>query len=71
MTFEENGKFFIRGIVSVGPTKIIHETQEIVCDPMQFVVFTDVVPYLPWIHSLVNVDENVKRVRCDWRFVNF
>ncbi|KAG4072407.1 hypothetical protein HA402_004339 [Bradysia odoriphaga] len=70
MTFEQNGRFFIRGIVSVGPSKLIYETKEIVCDPMQYVVFTDVLPYLPWIQSFVTfrIVECEERVRCESRW---
>ncbi|XP_037049476.1 serine protease snake-like isoform X2 [Bradysia coprophila] len=49
MTFQENGTFYIRGIVSVGASKLDRITNQIVCDTSQYAVFTDVAQYLPWI----------------------
>ena len=49
MTFEQNGTYFIRGIVSFGPSELDKKTQRFVCDPMQYFVLTDVAKYLRWI----------------------
>lgn len=67
MTFEANGTFYIRGIVSLGASKEIIGTRQIVCDPAHYAVFTDVAPHLPWIQSLVNIMECEDVVRCRWR----
>ncbi|KAG4071094.1 hypothetical protein HA402_013408 [Bradysia odoriphaga] len=68
MTFEVNGRYYIRGVVSVGPGKFIQQRNEIVCDPTQFTIFTDVVPYLPWIRSsgkfIANEEKCYVRVPC-------
>ena len=63
MTFELNGRFYVRGIVSV--TADIHNqtTQQFVCDHTQFAIFTDVAQYLPWINT--HMIECEKIVRCD------
>lgn len=70
LTFKVNGKFYIRGIVSVGANKEMPETHEIVCDPMQYALFTDVAQYLPWIQSSVISDDCDIIVQCGWRYVN-
>ncbi|KAG4080262.1 hypothetical protein HA402_010754 [Bradysia odoriphaga] len=51
ISFEENGSYYIRGIVSVGQGKVNLITQKIDCDAMQYVVFTDVAKYLSWIKT--------------------
>lgn len=47
MFFQRNGAFYIRGIVSVGITKMM--VSEAKCDPTQYSVFTDVAIHLDWI----------------------
>lgn len=56
MTFEENGVYYIRGIVSVNPSR---ESNRNLCDPKHLVIFTDVAQYLPWIEEVV---PQVKRI---------
>ncbi|KAG4071090.1 hypothetical protein HA402_013404 [Bradysia odoriphaga] len=65
MTFEVNGRYYIRGVVSVGPGKFIQQRNEIVCDPTQFTIFTDVVQYLPWIRNSTKINGKVDG--CDVR----
>lgn len=50
LTFEENGVFRIRGIVSGGVPK---DGQIYVCDPNEYVIFTDVAQFIPWIKESV------------------
>lgn len=64
ITFEENGIYYIRGIVSVGASKINHRNQQIECDPTQYAIFTDVAQYLPWITKVVDCKNDD---RCDLR----
>ncbi|GAB0091379.1 hypothetical protein DMENIID0001_062170 [Sergentomyia squamirostris] len=45
MIFNREGKWFIRGIVS---TSLSNQN---ICDPNEYVVFVDVVPFLEWIKS--------------------
>lgn len=58
MAFEENGLYYLKGIVSQGPSIINETTQETVCPPIQYTTFTDVAEYLPWI-------EEVARIKCE------
>jgi len=53
MTFEENGVYYIRGIVSVSPSRMVDN--KYFCDPNQFVIFTDVAQYLSWIEEVAQV----------------
>lgn len=50
LTFEENGVFSIRGIVSGGVPK---DGQIYVCDPYEYVIFTDVAQFIHWIKESV------------------
>ncbi len=65
MTFEENGVYFIRGIVSSTPAKVNLTTQETECDSMEYAIFTDVAQYLKWIRDTVIIDCETT-VRCEW-----
>lgn len=60
MTFEENGIFYIRGIVSSTPS-----TQSSVCDSMEYSILTDVAQYLTWIRDTATIECETK-VRCEW-----
>lgn len=62
MTFEENGHYFIRGIVSLGPALKDNITGLSMCDPSHYAVFTDVAQYLPWIEAVT--DKCEKRAEC-------
>lgn len=50
MTFESNGIYSIRGIVSKGVPK---DCQINVCDTREYIIFTDVVHYIDWIKEVV------------------
>lgn len=50
MTFEENGVYSIRGIVSGSVPKGGNFS---ICDPTEYVVFTDVAQFIPWIKNEV------------------
>lgn len=50
MTFESNGTYSIRGIVSKGVPK---DGQINVCDTREYIIFTDVVHYIDWIKEVV------------------
>ncbi|XP_037037355.1 uncharacterized protein LOC119075065 [Bradysia coprophila] len=67
MTFEEDGKYYIRGIVSVGASKINRTTNQVECDPMQYALFTDVAQYLPWIRETVRCETHRT---CTWDYRN-
>jgi len=54
MTFEENGIYYIRGIVSFGRGIVNKTIFEIVCDSSLFAIFTDVAQYLPWIDDTIS-----------------
>lgn len=71
MTFNMDGKYYIRGIVSVGPGELDGQRQEVVCATKQYALFTDVAQYLPWIRSSVKIVDCEKRVQCELRCVNF
>ena len=60
ISFEKNGIYYIRGIVSVGQGKPNPITQKIECDSMQFAVFTDVAKFLPWIIHETTVEREIK-----------
>lgn len=64
MSFEENGVYYIRGMVSVGPSSTNKNTQERVCDSTQYVLFTDIAQYLSWIEEVVYECE--KTVQCHY-----
>lgn len=49
MTFEKDGIYSIRGIVSF--TKVRRNSN--LCDPNEYVLFTDVAQYLTWIEEHV------------------
>lgn len=49
MSFEINGVYYIRGIVSLTS---IEQDQEL-CNCKDYVIFTDVERYLPWIEHIV------------------
>lgn len=49
MTFEKNGVYYIRGIVSVS----VSRTNQQLCDPKHYVIFTDVAQFIPWIEDVV------------------
>lgn len=67
MTFEENGAYYIRGILSVGTSRPNPITNKLECDSMEFVVFTDVAQYLPWIKDTANIIECETKVECTYR----
>lgn len=74
MTFENNGLHYIRGIVSLTTMLPNETTQELVCDPTHFVIFTDVAQYLPWIDDNDcdnDTKECVNNIRCDKQWVKF
>lgn len=47
--FEENGIYRIRGIISLSPTR----QDRRFCNTTEYVIFTDVAKYLPWIYEKV------------------
>ncbi|XP_065336473.1 chymotrypsinogen B-like isoform X2 [Cloeon dipterum] len=55
LIIQNEGKFYLRGIVSFGPTrKVKVEGQDLfACNPFQFSVFTDITFYLKWIAQSV------------------
>lgn len=68
MTFIDNGVYRIRGIVSLSTSR---EDRNL-CDTNEYVIFTDVAKYLPWIENVVPglesgnsnyQDSNIKRFR--------
>lgn len=64
MTFEDdNGLFYIRGIVSLSAVKKDDATGQISCDTSNYVLFTDVAQFLPWIKKVAN--ECQIAVQCD------
>lgn len=56
MTFKENDIYYIRGIVSNGPSITINQT--LTCDSFHYVLFTDVTKYLPWIDQVTYGNES-------------
>lgn len=62
MTFEEDGIYYIRGIVSVGPSRLNRTTQTVECDSTNYVIFTDVAQYLPWIRDIASIQCETKTV---------
>lgn len=52
LTFEENGVYRIRGIVSL--TQASQRNNRLLCKVDQYVVFTDVAKYLDWIQYIQN-----------------
>lgn len=53
MTFEEHGVYYIRGIVSVSQARDDKRAEKrMLCDPNEYVIFTDVAQYLPWIEKV-------------------
>lgn len=46
MIFYEKSKWFIRGIVSISLSQFGQGKK---CDPREYVVFTDVTKFVPWI----------------------
>ena len=62
MTFEQNGRHYIRGIVSAMPTLRNTTTMQNLCDPTHYAIFTDAAQYLDWIGLHV---KSVNSVRCD------
>lgn len=42
MSFEDDGLYYIRGIVSVGRSKVIPNSSQLECDSVQYAIFTDV-----------------------------
>lgn len=65
MTFEENGIYHIRGIVSLGPNKRDKRTGEVSCDTKQFAVFTDAAQYLSWINEVMMRKTTRSGRRCE------
>lgn len=63
MTFQEDGRFYIRGIVSVGASKIDRIANKLVCDSTKYTVFTDVAQYLPWINENTAIHHGAKRTQ--------
>lgn len=54
---EEAGRYYIRGVVSVGAQKLVdRSTNKVECDSMQYAVFTDVAQYLPWIREKIGCE---------------
>ncbi|CAB3375668.1 Hypothetical predicted protein [Cloeon dipterum] len=55
LIIQNEGRFYLRGIVSFGPTrKVKVKGQDLfVCNPFQFSVFTDITFYLKWIAQSV------------------
>lgn len=49
MSFQEDGVYYIRGIVSLTASR----GESALCDIKQYVIFTDVAQYLPWIEEVV------------------
>lgn len=49
MTFEDNGVYRIRGIVSLS----VSQQHSDVCNSKEYVLFTDVAKYLNWIEEVV------------------
>lgn len=43
--FEQNGQYYIRGVISQG----IGYQNEVTCDSKHFIAVTDIVSFLPWI----------------------
>lgn len=60
MTFEENGIYSIRGIVSVGAANEDKASMRLMCDSTHYAIFTDVAQYLPWIDEVVEVTNVAK-----------
>lgn len=61
MTFEENGRYYIRGIVSVSQARNdIREAKAILCNSKQYVIFTDVAKYLNWIAEVTHGKRQVR-----------
>lgn len=63
MTFEEGGSYYIRGIVSwiVARNKGTIDNSPL-CDSNEYVTFTDVAQYLPWIkHS----NSQINGIQCE------
>lgn len=63
MTFKENGRYYIRGIVSVTLTIKSNDTGH---DSTHYAIYTDVEQYLPWIEEVAIVCE--KKVQCNRGF---
>ncbi len=58
MIFEENGVYYIRGIVSVSMARNdSREDKRILCDPNEYVIFTDVAKYLSWIEEVTDNEQ--------------
>lgn len=51
MSFERNGRWYLRGVVSIG---VPLESDRTLCNPSFYTVYTDVSKYLEWIAQ--NVD---------------
>lgn len=50
MYFIEDGLYRLRGIVSL----TVSRSDKNVCDPMQYVIFTDAAKYLDWINEQIS-----------------
>lgn len=66
MTFEESGLYYIRGIVSVAEAR--HDgrmEKSYLCNPNEYVIFTDVAQYLPWIEEVLQIVHDSNTGRCE------
>lgn len=45
--FEQNGRYFIRGVIAQG----IGYQNEVTCDAKHFIAVTNIVPFLTWIKA--------------------
>lgn len=64
LTLEENGVYRFRGIVSLTVAK-----DNGLCNPMEYVIFTDVVKYLSWIIEIVPELEESKKGNFKNKFI--
>lgn len=64
ITFDEDGRYYIRGIVSSAPSKRNHVTQQLDCNTMEYGIYTDVAMYLQWIRCAMIGTECQTEVRC-------
>lgn len=69
MTFEENGVYRIRGIVSL--TQARPDNQNRFCKTDEYVVFTDVAKYLDWIRQLVSSLPSPPTGNCNWMMAHY
>jgi len=46
MAFEKNGRWYLRGVVSIG---VPLETDPTLCNPKYYTIYSDVAKFLEWI----------------------